>query len=118
AGTLRLLTDRAVLERDALVLDARGEAAWTERREHRVAPFKGCEPVGGGGDGDVESAGARELLGEDADQLEPVRIEVDEHDLGAVEVLAVVHERRHRPRGTRRTSAQVHKLDLRHFVTP
>ena len=114
AGTLRLLTDDAVLEGDALVVDARREAAGTERREDSVAAVERRATVGRGGDRDVEAAGACHLLRERPDQLQPVGIEVDEHDLGAVEVAPVRHERRHRAGAPRRASPQVHELYPRH----
>ena len=59
-------------------------------------------------------ARSRDLLGEGADQLEPVLVEVDEDDLRAVEVGAVRHERRHRPGGPGRAAAEVDELDPRH----
>ena len=114
ACALRLLADHPVLEWDALVVDARLEATGAERREHRIAAVERGPPVGRRADHDVEAAGASHLVGKGPDQLEPVRVEVDEHHLRAVEVGAVRHERGHRAGGPRRAAAQVDELDPGH----
>ena len=116
AGALRLLADHAVLERDPLVLDAGREAAGPEAREHRVAVLEARAAVGRRGDRDVEPACLRHLLGEAAHELEPFGIEVDEHDLGAVEVGSLMDERGHRPGAAGRASTDVRHFDAGHLT--
>ena len=121
ARPLRLLADHAVVERDPLVLGPGTEAAGAKRREDGVAVAEGSLAVGGGRDREVDAAGAGHLLGERPDQLEPVGVEVDQHDLRPVELGAVVvDERGHRPRTAGRASADVCQLDPGHClpVTP
>ena len=90
ARAVGLLADHAVLERDALVERARLEAARPVAGEHGVAAVEAGAAVGGRGDVEVEARAPRHALGERADELEPVGVEVDQHDLGAGEVLALV----------------------------
>ena len=63
---------------------------------------------------DVDALRRRHPLGEAADQLEPVGVEVDQHDLGAGEVLALLDEARHRPGAAGGPAADVGDLQPCH----
>ena len=114
ARPLRLLADHTVLERDALVECAGLEPAWPEARQHRIDVAKPLTTVGRRGHSQVEAGVLGHLVGQQLDQGEPLGVQVDEDDLGAVELRPVVHERRHRSGGTRRASAEVGQLDPGH----
>ena len=77
ARPLRLLADDAVLERDPLVEHARREAARPIAREDRVAVGEARAAIGRRLDREVEPARLGHALGEPADQVEPLGIEVD-----------------------------------------
>jgi hypothetical protein len=114
ARPLGLLPDHAVRERDALVEHARLEATGPVAREHRVAPVEPGAPVGGRRDGDVDAPGRGHPLGERADQLQPLAVEVDQHDLRPAEVLALLDEAGHRPGASCRPAADVRDLQSCH----
>ena len=115
ARPLRLLADDAVPERDALVEDTRSEAAGTIARENRVAVGKPGSPIRRGLDREVETARPGHALGKPANQVESLRVQVDEHDLGALEVLALVDEARHRAGAARGAAADIRHLDACHL---
>ena len=119
ARALRLLADDAVRERDPLVEHARLEAARAVAGEDGVAAVEPGAAVGGRRHGEVDALGRRHPLREAADQLQPLGVEVDQHDLRAAEVLALLDEARHRSGAPGRTAADVGDLqpchsDLQH----
>ena len=114
ARALRLLADHAVRERDALVEHARLEAAGPVARQDRVAAVEAGAAVGRRRHGEVEALRGRHPLGEAADQLEPLGVEVDQHDLGPVEVGALLDEAGHRARRAGGSAADVGDLQSCH----
>ena len=118
ARPLRLLADDAVLERDALVQHTRRKAARPIARKNRIAVGEARTSIGRGRDREVEAARLRHALRQPADQVEPVGVEVDEHDFRALEVLALVDEARHRARAARGAAADIRHLDACHLTLP
>jgi hypothetical protein len=116
ARPLRLLPDHAVAERDLLVEHAGLEPAGAEARQDRVAAVEARAAVGRGGHGEIDAVRPRHALGEPADEVEAVAVEVDQHNLGAGEALAVLHEAGHCAGGARGTAADVRDLDPGHWA--
>jgi hypothetical protein len=56
-------------------------------------------------------------VGQSFDEGEPVGVEVDEDDLGPRELRPMVDERRHRPGGAGRPTAEVGQLDPGHAIS-
>ena len=115
AGTLGLLADHPVLERNAFVQGPRLEVARTEAGQHGVRVGQGCPPVGRGPDRDVESLDVGDPLRQPADDLQAIGVEVDQDDLRALEMLTPFQERRHGARSPGRASTDVDQLDRCHF---
>jgi hypothetical protein len=114
ARPLRLLADHAVGERDLLVQHARLEPARPVAGQHRVAGVQAGAAVRRRGDGELGAPRRGHALGEPADQLQAIGVEVDEDDLRAGEVLRLLDEAGHGARGPRRPTADVRDLDPRH----
>ena len=70
ARPLRFLANDAVLQRNALVVHARLEAAGPEAGEHRIAIAQALAPVRRGAHGDVEAARLDHLVGQNFDQCQ------------------------------------------------
>ena len=116
ARPLRLLPDDAVRERDPLVEHARLEAAGAVGRQDGVDAVEPGAAVGRGRHREVDALRRRHPLREVADQLEALRVEVDQHDLRAGEVLALLDEARHRARSAGRPAADVGDLQSCHLL--
>jgi hypothetical protein len=115
--SLRLLPDDAVPEGDALVQIARLEAPRAETGEHGVTVAQPLVPIGRRPDGQVEPARPRHLVRDCLHNAQALLVQIDQHDLGAVELLALPDERRHSAGSARAASANVRQLDTCHGGT-
>ena len=114
ARPLRFLADHAMLERDRFIDVARCEAARSEAGQHRVAIGQPSASVGGGADGEIDTLGARQFLGQLLDDSQALWLKVDQHNLGALKVLPLMNERRHRAGRARAAATNVGQLDPGH----
>ena len=78
---------------------------------------QGRPAVGGRRHHQIETSNRGHPLSDCAYQLEALGIEIDQHDFGPLEILAVFDQGGHCAGGSRGAATQVDELDPRHSLT-
>ena len=114
AGALRLLADDAMAERDPLVEHAGLEAPGPEAGEDDIGVSDALGALGGGHHAQVDIGRLGHPEPDALDDLQPLRVEVDEHDLRAAELGPSLDDGGHGAGGTGAAPADVGESDRRH----
>src|SRR2546425_6671547 len=88
--SLGLLTNHTIFERNAFIKIARLKASRAETRQDGITISQTFSPVRRRPDGQIETSGPRHLLGDCLNNTQALFIQINEHDVGPIEIFALL----------------------------